>query len=157
MIIWVVLPSAERELTLRSSFRRIRRDGLEIRFTTRSNNPGWLVRVLTLPARSALRDPFRDANHLARRTRRTRATSLAKRRYLRDESERGIARPEASTNVVDASAIAGAAWRMPGEQRGAEQAGIRRAEPKASTMTEAAKSSASPRIGAMQAAITSPT
>jgi hypothetical protein len=33
--------------------------------------------------------------------------------------------------VVDASAIAGAAWRMPGEQRGAEQAGIRRAEPKA--------------------------
>ena len=43
MIIWLVLPSAERDLTLRSSFQRMRRDGLKIRFTTRSNNPGRLA------------------------------------------------------------------------------------------------------------------
>jgi len=38
MIIWFVLPAAERDLTLRSSFRRMRRDGRGIRFATPSKN-----------------------------------------------------------------------------------------------------------------------
>src|SRR5271170_6232934 len=66
MIIWLVLLSAERYLTLRSSFQRMRRDGLEIRFTTRSNNPGRLA--LWAPASCAAdRDDGNDRAILVQR------------------------------------------------------------------------------------------